>query len=299
MTAVVIATFYKFVDLPDYQLLQMELLAFCRELGLKGTILLAEEGINGTVAGSREAIDSLLADLRGDGRLTDMTHKESVADGIPFERMKVRLKEEIVNLGMPAVNPRQQVGTYVPAEKWNDLITDPEVVLIDTRNNFEFQVGTFQGAINPQTDAFNQFPAFVRQNLNPAEHKKVAMFCTGGIRCEKATSYLLSLGFEEVYHLRDGILKYLERVPAEESLWRGQCFVFDDRVAVGHGLEVAACELCPACETAVDEPMRQSPHYKQGVYCPNCFETLTSERVARLEEKRRQKELAAARAKVK
>lgn len=296
MPHVVIATFYKFVDLPDYQLLQPELLAFCQELGLKGTILLAEEGINATVAGSRVAIDLLLADLRSDGRLADMTHKESVADIIPFVRMKVRLKREIVNLGVPAVNPRQQVGTYVPAEQWNDLITDPEVILIDTRNNFEFQVGTFQGAINPQTDAFNQFPAFVRQNLNPAEHKKVAMFCTGGIRCEKATSYLLGLGFEEVYHLKDGILKYLERVPAAESLWQGQCFVFDDRVAVGHGLEVAECELCPACETAVDDPMRRSPHYKRGVYCPNCFETLSSERVARLEEKRRQKELAAARA---
>jgi len=293
MAQVVIATFYKFVDLPDCQLIQPELLAICKELELKGTILLAEEGINGTVAGSREAIDTLLADLRSDGRLADMSHKESFAPMVPFARMKVRLKREIVNLGLPQINPLHKVGVYVPAEGWNDLISDPDVVLVDTRNNFEFQVGTFQGAINPETDAFNQFPQFVQQNLDPAQHKKVAMFCTGGIRCEKATSYLLEQGFKEVYHLKDGILKYLEVVPVEESLWQGQCFVFDDRIAVGHGLQVADCELCPACETAVDESMRQSPHYKQGVYCPNCFETLTAERVARLEEKQRQKRLAA------
>lgn len=295
MTQVVIATFYKFVQLADYRLIQPELLAFCKELELKGTILLAEEGINATVAGSREAIELLLADLRSDGRFTDMTHKESYADFMPFERMKVRLKREIVNLGQPGISPLNQVGTYVPADAWNDLISDPDVVLVDTRNHFEYQVGTFKGAINPETDAFNQFPKFVEENLNPTEHKKVAMFCTGGIRCEKATSLLLDLGFEEVYHLKDGILKYLEEVPAEESLWQGQCFVFDDRVAVGHGLAVAECELCPACATAVDDPMRQSPQYKQGVYCPNCFETLEAERVARLDEKMRQKHLAAQR----
>ena len=288
MSSIVIAAFYKFVELPDYRERQRPLRDFCLSQEIKGTILLAAEGINGTIAGSRNGVNAVLAYLSQDAPLTDLTHKESLADFMPFGRMKVRLKREIVNLGRPDITPQKQVGQYVPAIDWNALITDPDVILIDTRNDFEVELGTFQGAINPQTAAFNQFPEFVHQNLDPSRHKKVAMFCTGGIRCEKATAYLLEQGFAEVFHLKDGILKYLETVPPEESLWQGNCFVFDDRVTVDHHLQAAPIELCPMCKTAVQPHHRTMSNYEFGVSCPNCADELTPDQIERAREKQRQ-----------
>ncbi len=296
MSSITVASFYKFVDLPDYKERQRPLLAFCRSQEVKGSILLAAEGINGTIAGNREGVAAVLAFLRQEAAFADLTHKESTADFMPFGRMKVRLKREIVNLGRPDITPQKQVGQYVPAAEWNDLISDPEVILVDARNDFEVELGSFKGAINPQTAAFNQFPEFVRQNLDPSRHKKVAMFCTGGIRCEKATAYLLEQGFEEVFHLQDGILKYLEMVPPEESMWQGSCFVFDERVAVDHQLQPDPVELCPMCKTAVQPHHRTSPQYEFGVSCPNCADALTAEQIERAREKQRQLALAAERA---
>ncbi len=228
----VVAAFYHFTDLSDYKTLQAPLKEFCDMHQLKGTILLAKEGINSTIAGSREAIAALLAHLRNDPRLQNLEHKESYCKGIPFQRMKVRLKKEIVTLGVPDIDPRHRVGTYVDPQDWNALINDPDVLIIDTRNNYEVEFGTFKGAINPHLETFGEFPDYVRSQLTPAKHQKVAMFCTGGIRCEKASAYMLSQGFDEVYHLKGGILKYLEEVPTEESIWEGECFVFDDRVSI-------------------------------------------------------------------
>jgi UPF0176 protein len=206
---------------------------------VRGTLLLAYEGINGTIAGSRNAIDKVLEWLRSDPRLTDIDHKESFTDNIPFNRAKVKLKKEIVTMGVQGIDPKRIVGTYVNPKDWNALISDPDVILVDTRNDYEFKVGTFKNAINPNTVSFREFPRFVSENLHPEKHKKVAMFCTGGIRCEKSTAYLKEQGFDEVYHLKGGILKYLEEVPAEDTLWEGECFVFDERVTVNQTLKKA------------------------------------------------------------
>lgn len=279
----VIATFYQFVSLPDCAEWRSPLLERCRALDLKGTILLATEGINGTIAGTRSAIDILLAELRADPRLANLEHKEAPATQPPFERMKVKLKREIVTLGQPEANPSQQVGTYVPPKAWNALISDPEVIVIDTRNEYEVSIGTFQNAINPHTTSFREFPQYVQTHLNPQRHPKVAMFCTGGIRCEKASAYLLHHGFQAVYHLQGGILKYLEEVPANESLWQGECFVFDDRVAVGHGLEPGSYDLCAACGHPISDADKTSPHYEFGICCPHCYPDLTPEKRAKQE----------------
>lgn len=249
----IVATFYKFVNLPDFAQKQQPLLSHCQSLDVKGTILLAPEGINGTIAASRQAIDSVLFFLRSDPCLADLEYKESYASTRPFERMKVRLKQEIVTIGLPEVDPNKQVGTYVSPQDWNNLINDPEVIVIDTRNDYEVSIGSFPKAQNPQTQSFRQFPDYVRQNLDPTQQKKVALFCTGGIRCEKASSFMLSQGFQEVYHLKGGILKYLEEVPAAESLWQGECFVFDERVAVIHGLELGTHEICRSCGHPISE----------------------------------------------
>ncbi len=227
----VVAAFYHFTDLHDYESWQAPLKQFCEELGLKGTILLAKEVINSTIAGTREAINQLLAHLRNDERLRDLEHKESFCAGLPFQRLKVRLKKEIVKLGVPDIDPRDRVGTYVNPQEWNDLINDPDVLVIDTRNTYEVEFGTFKGAVNPRIETFGEFPNYVKQ-LDPEKHQKIAMFCTGGIRCEKASAYMLSQGFPEVYHLKGGILKYIEEIPEEESVWEGECFVFDDRVSL-------------------------------------------------------------------
>ncbi|MBW4674827.1 MAG: rhodanese-related sulfurtransferase [Desmonostoc geniculatum HA4340-LM1] len=281
----VVATLYKFVKLPDFADKREPLLSYCQGQGVKGTILLAEEGINGTIAGSRQAIDSVLWFLRSDSRLADLEHKESYTQTPPFERMKVRLKQEIVTLGLPEIDPNERVGTYVTPQEWNDLISDPEVTVIDTRNDYEVNIGTFQGAENPQTESFREFPDYVRHHLDPTQHKKVALFCTGGIRCEKASSFMLAQGFAEVYHLKGGILKYLQEIPAQESLWEGECFVFDERVAVNHGLESGSYELCLCCGRPISEEDKVSPKYEQGISCAYCFDSLTDEKRARQQEK--------------
>jgi UPF0176 protein len=235
-----VAAFYQFVTLPDFQALREPLRNMCVALDIKGIILLAEEGINGTVAGREVAIDALVNQLRNgalfNGRLDNLELKFSGATEMPFNRMKVRLKKEIVTIGDPDTDPKAKVGAYVDAADWNDLLKQPDILLIDTRNQFEVEMGTFEGALDPNISRFGEFPDFASRALDPAKHKKIAMFCTGGIRCEKASSYLLSQGFEEVYHLKGGILKYLEDIPPDQSLWRGECFVFDHRVALGHGL---------------------------------------------------------------
>ncbi|MEA5568856.1 rhodanese-related sulfurtransferase [Anabaena sp. UHCC 0399] len=287
----IVAAFYKFVSLPDFSEMQAPLLSYCLAQGIKGTILLAKEGINGTIAGSRPAIDSVLSHLRSYPRFTDLEHKESTAENPPFERMKVRLKKEIVTLGVPEVDPNQQVGIYVTPQEWNDLIADPDVTVIDTRNDYEVHIGTFKRAQNPQTDSFGEFPEYVSQNLDPHQHKKVAMFCTGGIRCEKASAFMLSQGFTEVYHLKGGILKYLAEIPPEQSLWEGECFVFDERIAVGHGLETGNHQLCFCCGHPLAEEDKASPKYELGMSCPYCFDHLTPEKRVRQQEKWRQYQL--------
>jgi UPF0176 protein len=241
-----VAALYQFVPLPDFRELKDPLHKLCLDLGVRGTLLLAHEGINGTVAGSHEAIDALMTELREGtlfmGRLDNLELKFSTATEMPFQRMKVRLKKEIVTLGDPQTDPLRRVGTYVTPAEWNRLLDEAGIVLLDTRNDFEVEMGTFEGAVDPRIKRFSEFKDFVRNELDPAQHSRVAMFCTGGIRCEKASSYMLAQGFEEVFHLKGGILKYLEEVPETESRWNGGCFVFDERVALGHGLVEQAGE---------------------------------------------------------
>jgi UPF0176 protein len=287
----VVATFYKFIQLPDFRQMQNLLLAFCQEQDIKGTILLAPEGINGTVAGSSDRIQDLLAFLRADSRLADLEYKESSTQKPPFERLKVKLKKEIVTLGLPEVNPGEKTGIYVSPQDWNQIISDPEITVIDTRNHYEVNIGTFKGAVNPNTEIFSDFPEYVHQQLDPEKHRKVAMFCTGGIRCEKASAYMLSLGFSEVYHLQGGILKYLEDVPPEESMWEGECFVFDERVAVQHDLQRGKYDRCVGCGNPIAQQDKLSPHYEEGICCPYCYKTLTTDKRRRLEEKKRQTQL--------
>jgi len=239
-----VAALYQFTPLPDFRELRDPLRELCASLGLKGTLLLAPEGVNGTVAGAAESVDTLIAQLRdGDifgGRLDNLELKFSCAEAPPFKRLKVRLKKEIVTIGDRAVDPTAKAGTYVDAKDWNALIASPDVTVIDTRNAFEVELGTFQGALDPKLSRFGEFPAYAARALDPAKHKKIAMFCTGGIRCEKASAYLIAQGFAEVFHLKGGILKYLEEIPENQSRWNGECFVFDERVALGHGLAVKA-----------------------------------------------------------
>ena len=249
MNQLVVAALYQFVELSDYRTIRAPLLDTCMRHGLRGTLLLAEEGINGTIAGTREGIDAVKQWLDADGRFERLEYKESLMDaqGVPFYRMKVKLKKEIVTMDVPGISPKMKVGRYVMPEDWNALINDPETITIDTRNDYEYEVGTFKGAINPETKTFREFPEWVADNLDPKKHKKVAMFCTGGIRCEKSTSYLLERGFEEVYHLKGGVLNYFEQVPHTESTWEGECFVFDNRVTVNHQLEPGVFDQCHAC----------------------------------------------------
>jgi len=295
MKSIVVAALYQFALLEDYQALRLPILQACLQHGIKGTLLLANEGINGTIAGTRADIDAVVNIIRADSRLNNLEYKESFTDTQPFLRMKVKLKKEIVTLGVPGVSPTNQAGEYVDPQQWNQLISDPDVVVIDTRNNYEVDVGTFEGAINPATDSFREFPTFVQQTLNPHKHKKVAMFCTGGIRCEKATSYLLDQGFENVYHLKGGILKYLEQTPPESSLWNGECFVFDERVTVNQHLTPGTYSLCFGCRQPITEEDKQSPHFKTGVCCPACHDKLSTEKRASLEERQHQIELAKSR----
>lgn len=292
---IVIATLYKFVRLPDYRELRQGIYDVCRDNGIRGTVLLAPEGINGTVAGSREGIDNFRAHLDNDTRLNGLEYKESSASAIPFHRLKVRLKKEIVTMGQPDLDPSRVTGVRVEPQQWNELISSPDVLLIDTRNLYEYEVGTFKNAVSPGLDSFREFPEFVRRNLDRNSHKRVAMFCTGGIRCEKASAYMLEQGFEQVYQLKGGILRYLQEVRPEDSLWEGECFVFDGRVAVDDNLQEGSFEQCYSCRHPVSAEDRESEKYEQGVSCPRCFDTLTDARRTGLKERQRQVELAAAR----
>ena len=286
-----VITFYKFVQLDNFEAMRQPLLELCQAQGIKGTILLALEGVNATVAGPDDGLAVLMSQLKQDSRLADLTHKTSWAETQPFDRMKVKLKKEIVTLGQPEVSPTKQVGTYVDPQDWNQVIADPEVLVIDTRNNYEVDIGTFQGANNPETDSFREFPDYAAEQLDPTKHKKVAMFCTGGIRCEKASSYLLDQGFVQVYHLKGGILKYLEDVPAEQSLWQGECFVFDERVTVQHGLEPGSYTMCHGCGHPVSQDDTRSPHYEPGIACPHCYDKLSQDQRQRFTERVKQRQL--------
>jgi UPF0176 protein len=300
MSAYLIAALYKFVDLPDYQDMQAPLQACCDANQVKGTLLLAQEGINGTIAGPEAGLRAVLAYLRSDGRLHSLEHKESWSERPPFVRMKVRLKKEIVTMGVPGVNPNQMAGSYVKPEDWNALIGREDVVLVDTRNDYEVDIGTFKGAVNPQVETFSDLPQWVAEQeqaggvLYRADGRKpaVAMFCTGGIRCEKSTALMRMLGYDEVYHLQGGILKYLENVPTAESQWDGECFVFDERVSVGHGLQAGDYELCRACGHPVSAEDRSSPHYVKGVSCHRCVDSTTPEQKERFAQRHRQVLLA-------
>ncbi len=295
MSQIVVAALYQFVSLPDYQDLKDPLTEQCQAAGIKGTLLLASEGINGTIAGSREGIDQILAYLKSDGRLAGLSHKESFHDETPFYRMKVKLKKEIVTMGVEGIDPLQVVGTYVAPKDWNALIADPDVVVVDTRNDYEYELGSFEGAVNPETKSFREFPQYVADNMDPAKHKKVAMFCTGGIRCEKSTAYMKEQGFEEVYHLHGGILRYLEDVPEKDSLWNGECYVFDNRVSVDHDLNPGTYDLCHGCREPINADDKTSEKFIEGVSCPRCFDTQTEEQRERFLERQKQMELAKAR----
>jgi len=298
MAEIVVAALYRFVRMPGYAELREPVLDQMQRHGVRGTLLLASEGINGTIAGPRKGIDAVLGYLRMQPGLTELTHKESYCDEMPFRRTKVRLKNEIVTMGIAGIDPERAAGTYVKPEDWNDLIADPEVTLIDTRNDYEVELGTFEGAIDPQTASFRDFPDYAEKQLKPGRTKKVAMFCTGGIRCEKATAYVKQLGFDEVYHLQGGILKYLEEVPEDQSKWQGECFVFDERVSVGHGLVPGPYALCYACRMPISDADMQSEHYRKGVSCPRCIEKVDAERRQRFEQRQKQVELAARRGEV-
>ncbi|WP_340123450.1 rhodanese-related sulfurtransferase [Methylobacter svalbardensis] len=292
MSQIVVCALYKFVTLENYQALRQPLHQMMEAHQVRGTLLLAGEGINGTIAGSRQAIDTVLDWLRSDPRLADIDHKESLTDSLPFNRAKVKLKKEIVTMGVEGIDPKRVVGTYVNPKDWNKLISDPEVILVDTRNDYEYKVGTFKNAINPNTTSFCEFPQYIKENLDPEKHKKVAMFCTGGIRCEKSTAFLKEQGFDEVYHLKGGILKYLEEVPAQETLWEGECFVFDDRVTVNLQLEKGNYDQCNACRLPITEVDKASDKYLQGVSCPHCYDKISPEQKTRFMEREKQMELA-------
>ena len=276
----------------NFEQLKSPLLTTMLDNDVKGTLLLAHEGINGTIAGSQTGIEAVLAHLATDERLGQISHKFSYADENPFQRSKVKLKKEIVTMGVEGIDPLLTVGTYVKPKDWNALISDPEVVLVDTRNDYEVEIGTFENAINPNTETFREFPQYVEENLDKTKHKKVAMFCTGGIRCEKSTAYLKEQGFEEVYHLEGGVLKYLEEVEQEESKWQGECFVFDSRVAVKHGLEQGQYDQCFACRFPITEEEKQSEHYVKGVSCHRCHDKYSDEQRSSFAERERQINLA-------
>lgn len=296
MSEYLIAALYQFVSLSDYSSMQKPLLAECKRHGVTGTLLLAPEGINGTIAGPEGGVHAVLAYLRSDPRMANLEHKESWASHKPFYRMKVKLKREIVTMGVNTIDPATMAGEYVAPEQWNDLIADPDVVLVDVRNDYEVDIGTFETAINPNTAAFSDFPAWVEQQSEPGGvldgKRKVAMFCTGGIRCEKSTAYLKSQGFDDVYHLQGGILKYLESIPAEKSRWQGDCFVFDERVSVKHGLQPGEYELCRGCRKPIDGRDKASDLFELGVSCPHCHDSLTDDKRARLRERQHQIDLA-------
>ena len=292
---ITVAAMYKFVGLPDFEDLRAPLQQLCKENDIMGTLLLAHEGINGTVAGPQKGIEALLIFLRNDSRLADIAPKYAYAQTNPFLRMKVRLKKEIVSLGMPSVDPNNTVGTYIEPKDWNDFISRDDVIVVDTRNDYEVKIGTFKGALNPTTATFREFPAWVEKATALQNKPKVAMFCTGGIRCEKSTSYLKELGYDDVYHLKGGILQYLEDVPESESLWEGECFVFDNRVSVDHSLNKGSYEMCHACRSPLTPEEVASLDYEKGVQCPHCVDVIDAKHRERFIERQRQVMLAAQR----
>lgn len=289
---IVITALYHFVRLGNYKDLRQPLLEVMLENNVRGTLLLAIEGINGTIAGRRDDTEKVLNWLRKDERLRNFDSKESFSDSMPFYRTKVKLKKEIVTMGVEGIDPKKKVGRYVKPEDWNELISDPDTILIDTRNDYENQIGSFKNAINPDTKTFREFPKYVKDNLDPKKHKKVAMFCTGGIRCEKSTAYLIEQGFEDVFHLQGGVLKYLEEIPKDKTMWEGECFVFDNRVAVNHDLEKGQYEQCFACRYPITQEEMKSDKYQEGVSCPHCYDTVTEEQRTRFAEREKQIMLA-------
>jgi UPF0176 protein len=295
MAKFVVAAFYKFAALPDFEARQPALLAVAKEADVFGTILLAPEGVNGTIAGPRVGVDAVLSHIRAFPGCADLDWKESFVESAPFHRMKVRLKKEIVTMGVPDIEPAKSHERYVEPTDWNQVISDPGTIVIDTRNDYEVSIGTFDGAINPATTSFREFPDWFREFRKSRDVKKVAMFCTGGIRCEKSTAFLRSEGIDDVVHLKGGILKYLETVPREDSLWRGECFVFDDRVSVGHDLAPGSYDMCHACRRPIDDDDKASPHYVPGVSCPHCVGEYSEDQRRAFAERQKQVELAEAR----
>ena len=294
-TDYVTCALYKFVALPNYGSIRYPLLKVMTDNNVFGTLLLATEGINGTISGRREDVDTLLSWIEKQPGLESIDTKESYDDKIPFYRSKVKLKKEIVTMGVEGIDPKQVVGTYVKPADWNDLIADPDVILVDTRNDYEVEIGTFANAIDPKTKSFRDFPNWAKKNLDPDKHKKVAMFCTGGIRCEKSTAYMKEQGFDEVYHLEGGILKYLEEVPSEQTLWQGECFVFDNRVAVDHDLKRGSYDQCHACRMPITEQEKLLLSYAEGLSCLHCYGTVSDEKKQRFAQRQKQVELAKAR----
>ncbi len=289
---IVVCTFYKFTPLDHYVSLQQPILDQLSGNRIAGTLLLAKEGINGTIAGEREAIDQFLEWLGGQAGLSGIEQKRSETDRAPFKRTRVKLKKEIVTMGVDGIDPSVLAGTYIDPEDWNALIEDPETLLVDTRNEYEIEVGRFENAVNPHTTNFREFPQYALENLDPEKHKKIAMYCTGGIRCEKATAFLKQNGFESVYHLKGGILKYLETVPVSESRWQGECFVFDERVTVDHDLNKGSYRQCHGCRMPISEQDMASEHYRAGVSCPKCHGKRSEQDKARYAERERQVQLA-------
>mgnify|MGYP003630968314 FL=1 len=294
-----VAAFYKFFALPDFESRRAPLAETLEASGVKGTVLLATEGVNGTIAGTPEAIDTALAALRALPGCETLQAKFAEADEMPFLRLKVRLKREIVSMGVPGTDPNAIVGTYVAPEAWNALISDPDTVLIDTRNDYEVAIGTFEGAVDPNTKTFREFPEWFREFRAKLESEgrtpKVAMFCTGGIRCEKATSFVKAEGIDDVFHLEGGILKYLETVPEQDSKWQGECFVFDERVSVRHDLTPGSYDMCHACKRPITEADKQHAAFESGVSCPHCISEMSDEQRARFAERQKQIDLAKAR----
>ena len=292
MQKFVIIALYHFVNLNDCQQLQVKILHHCVSNNIQGTILLAHEGINGTIEGSRKAIDSFLAMLYRDPRFNNLEYKESHATNQSFCRMRVRLKKEIVTIGLPEVNPNKIVGKYIDPKDWNQLINDRDVLVLDTRNNYEIEIGTFKNAVNPNITKFRQFPEYIKKNVNQIKNRKIAIFCTGGIRCEKASSYMLDIGFKEVSHLKGGILKYIEEIPKKTSMWHGECFVFDNRVAIDHTLNIGTYDQCYGCRCPINNTDKQSEYYRKGICCHKCYNNLNKRQIKHFTKRHNQIQLA-------
>lgn len=289
---IVVAALYQFRDWPDYAQLKDKLYDHCQRNGVKGSLLIASEGINGTISGSRSGIDSTVDFLQNQLGFNDLEYKESYADFYPFHRLKISLKKEIVTLGINGIKPTETTGIHVEPEDWNNIIQDPTVLLIDTRNTYETDVGFFKDALDPRIETFREFPNYIQDHIDPKKHPKIAMYCTGGIRCEKASALLLNQGFDTVYQLKGGILNYFEKISSQDSLWQGECFVFDNRVTVDHHLRYGNYDQCFACRMPITQEDKLSPQYQKGVSCPHCYSRLTEEQVARFSERQKQVELA-------